>query len=505
MFLNYLFLYFLCTGYCRAEDCLSRDYDHGGTVCVCNSDHCDTIPRPEKVEQPQLLIYTSNKAGSRFEQTTGQFEQSDAPDNQIRIDPAQKFQTILGWGGAFTDATGINIESLDEQLQETLLRSYFADDGIEYSMCRVPIGGTDFSTHGYSYDDGDVDKDLINFTLADEDHQYKIPLIKKALDLTENNLRLFASAWTAPTWMKTNGEYAGYGFLLEEMYQTWADYFVKFLDSYQSEGIEFWGITTGNEPGLAMVPLNKISNVGWNSTQMGKWILNNLGPSIRNSNHSDINIMILDDQRMHLPSFVDQALEDNTTREYIDGIAVHWYTDILFPAKLLTETHDHFPEKFILSTEACNGIDLMVGPVVLGSWDRGEWYTIDIMEDLLNWVGGWIDWNMVLDPSGGPTYIDNFVDSPIIVNASANEFYKQPMFYHLGHFSKFAPSGSVRIDATSEVANVSFVAFQRPDDGIAVVLMNRNEEAIPITIVDDSRGAAQVELSERSITTVLYW
>jgi glucosylceramidase len=161
-------------GYCRAQDCWSRDYDHGGTVCVCNSDRCDTIPRPEKVEQPQLLIYTSNKAGSRFEQTTGQFEQSDAPDNQIRIDPAQKFQTILGWGGAFTDATGINIESLDEQLQETLLRSYFAEDGIEYSMCRVPIGGTDFSTHGYSYDDGDVDKDLVNFTLADEDHQYKV-------------------------------------------------------------------------------------------------------------------------------------------------------------------------------------------------------------------------------------------------------------------------------------------------------------------------------------------
>jgi glucosylceramidase len=143
-------------------------------VCVCNSDYCDTVPRPEKVEQPQLLVYTSNKAGSRFEQTTGQFEQSKAADNQILINSEQKFQTVLGWGGAFTDATGINIDSLDEQLQEKLLRSYFAEDGIEYSMCRVPVGGTDFSTHGYSYDDGDVDEDLVNFALADEDHQYKV-------------------------------------------------------------------------------------------------------------------------------------------------------------------------------------------------------------------------------------------------------------------------------------------------------------------------------------------
>jgi glucosylceramidase len=108
--------------------------------------------------------------------------------------------------------------------------------------------------------------------------------------------------------MKTNGEYAGYGFLLEEMYQAWADYFVKFLDSYQSEGIEFWGITTGNEPSLAMAPLDQINTVGWNSTQMAKWILNNLGPSIRNSNHSAINIMILDDQRMFLPWFLDEVL-----------------------------------------------------------------------------------------------------------------------------------------------------------------------------------------------------
>ena len=129
---------------------------------------------------------------------------------------------------------------------------------------------------------------------------------------------------------------------------------------------------------------------------------------------------------------------------------------------------------------------------------------------------------MVLDPSGGPTFIDNLVDSPIIVNTTAGEFYKQPMYYHLGHFSKFVPRESVRIDSVSNLnKNIEVVAFQRPDNGTTVVILNksvilfwcsvllsyfyRNESAVPISLVDESRGTAQLELSEKSITTILYW
>ena len=154
---------------CQAQnECLSRDYGNGGTVCVCNSDHCDTIPAPERLEPPQYLVYTSNKAGLRFQKDVGTFEQpSENAENEIVVNSEQQYQTILGWGGAFTDSTGINIGSLEESVQEKLLRSYFSEDGIEYSLCRVPIGGTDFSTHGYTYDDGDEDLDLKNFALVE--------------------------------------------------------------------------------------------------------------------------------------------------------------------------------------------------------------------------------------------------------------------------------------------------------------------------------------------------
>jgi glucosylceramidase len=159
-------------GSLKSQECTSRDYGHDGTVCVCNLTHCDTIPRPERVERPQLIVYSSNRAGLRFHRTIQNFTSDVTP--QIYINPRKEYQTVLGWGGAFTDSTGININSLDQELQGKLLRSYFGPDGIEYSLCRVPMGGTDFSTRAYSYDDGEEDKELNNFRLAREDYLYKV-------------------------------------------------------------------------------------------------------------------------------------------------------------------------------------------------------------------------------------------------------------------------------------------------------------------------------------------
>ncbi|EFA05963.2 lysosomal acid glucosylceramidase [Tribolium castaneum] len=501
-----LILLQLMSAFALGQDCLSRDYGNGGTVCVCNSNHCDTVPKPKKLEPSELLIYTSNKAGLRFNLEKTNFKPCAFSD-RIVIDPKTKYQTILGWGGAFTDAAGINIASLEESLQTKLLESYFSENGLEYSLCRVPIGGTDFSVRAYSYDDGKEDKDLTNFKLAEEDHKYKIPYIKKALELTENRLKLFASAWTAPKWMKTDGQYAGLGgSLKKEMYQTWVDYFIKFFDSYKEQGISFWGVTTGNEPSLAISPTNRINNVGWGPKNMGTWVRDNLGPTIRNSAYSDMKIMILDDQRSLLPWYADEVLKDNTVRKYVDGVAVHWYHNIwplFWPASVLTFTHWHFPEKFILATEACNGVG--EESVVLGSWERGEKYSYDIIKDLQNWVTGWIDWNMVLDLSGGPTYISNNVDAPIIVNASAGEFYKQPMYYHLGHFSKFVPPNSVLIKTSFANKDLLTVGFQRPDNATVLVILNKTGKTIPVNVVDPNKGVAQVEIKARSIVTVFYY
>ncbi|VEN33464.1 unnamed protein product, partial [Callosobruchus maculatus] len=245
-----------------AEGCLSRDYGNGGTVCVCNADHCDTIEPVTPVEKSSYVIYTTNKAGLRLNKKTDKFATAeDEYENQITVGE-KMYQEILGFGGAFTDSTGINILSLNESVQEKLLRSYFSDNGIEYNLCRVPIGGTDFSTRRYSYHDDVEDASLSNFKLQDEDHKYKIPLIKRAAAY-QNDLQLFGSAWSAPKWMKVHDLPAGpFGYLKKKYYQAWADYHVKFLDAYAKENITFWGMTTGNEPFTGLLPV-PVPAVGW--------------------------------------------------------------------------------------------------------------------------------------------------------------------------------------------------------------------------------------------------
>ncbi|KAJ8910784.1 hypothetical protein NQ315_015125 [Exocentrus adspersus] len=489
-----------------ASDCLPRDYGNDGTVCVCNTDHCDTVTPVEQESEGNYIIYTSNKAGLRFNIGRGTFTQNNLTAETINIDQNTTYQEILGWGGAFTDATGININSLSSETRTRLLRSYFSNEGLEYSLCRVPIGGTDFSTHGYTYvNETEPDVELNTFSLRTEDYQLKIPLIQAALNLSENNLKLFASAWIAPTWMKLNGQYAGtLGYLKTEMYQPWANYFLKFLEQYRNQNITFWGITTGNEPSLATTT-SDIPSVAWTSTEMLNWINNNLGPTLRNSTFSNIAIMAIDDQRFFYPWYVDLLFINANVRNYVNGLAVHWYWDEEFPPSLLTSTHNEYPEKFILATEACLGDGDNDVPVLLGSWARGERYISSIIEDTNHWTSGWLDWNMALDETGGPTYINNNVDSPIIVNATADEFYKQPMYYAIGHFSKFVPRGSVRISSTQFSSDIPVTAFRRPDSGVVVVILNQRNEDVPIVIMDESRGKISTNLTASSFTTVLYW
>lgn len=127
--------------------------------------------------------------------------------NKIRISVNEKklYQTFKGFGAAFTDSAGINMMNLPASMRETILRQYFSPDGLGYTLGRVPIASCDFSTHEYSYDDVVGDLAMNNFNLTQEDFTYKIPFIKRAQQLSNNKLKLFATPWSAPGWMKTNG------------------------------------------------------------------------------------------------------------------------------------------------------------------------------------------------------------------------------------------------------------------------------------------------------------
>ncbi|PAV85454.1 hypothetical protein WR25_04790 [Diploscapter pachys] len=389
---------------------------------------------------------------------------------------------MMGFGGAFTDAAGINLASLPPDMADTIIRQYFSKDGLGYTIGRVPVASCDFSARKYSYDDTDQDFALNNFNLTNEDFQYKIPYIQKAISYSNNTLKLFGSPWAPPGWMKTNGDMKGGGQIKGDIngtyYQTWAQYFIRFFEEYHKNGIDFWGITIQNEPTTGQFDWWMWQTCLFTPEMQRDFIKNLFGPVTMASPYAkNVKLMILDDNRGNIQEWSDKILSDPDAAKYVSGIAVHWYQNQGIGPQPLTDTHNKWPDYWILATEACNGWDQGQHTVILGDWGRGAAYAYDIITDIQNWVTGWTDWNLSLNLQGGPNWVMNFVDAPLIVNASANEFYKQPMWHVMGHFSKFVPVDSYRIDANWDDGsnNTIAVGFLNPDGTRTAVILNQVE------------------------------
>ncbi|XP_063368436.1 lysosomal acid glucosylceramidase-like [Cydia amplana] len=494
------------------KPCAPRQIEKRSVVCVCNTTYCDEITREEPATG-KYVAYTSSEAGSRFKKHEGEFTSyykwNEGASHTLVIDPTKKSQTIEGFGGAVTDAAGIHWSNFSSaRLQDYLINSYFGKNGLEYNMLRVPIGGSDFSTHYYAYNElPRNDAQLSNYTLSPEDFNYKIPMIQHIKDVATTDIHIVATVWSPPTWMKTNEKRSGLGVIKKEYMQTYADYIAKFIREYKKHGIDIWAVTTTNEPQDAFLPFTRFQDLGWTPGKMGQWIINNLGPTIKNS--SDINhvkILTVDDQRVTIPIWFNVMVQKYPeVLGWIDGIGVHWYTDKFTPASILRDTVKNHPDKFIIATEACEGsMPWQLEKVSLGDWSRAQSYIHDILEDLNYNLVGWIDWNLCLNRKGGPNWVKNFVDSPIIVFPESDEFVKQPMFYAMGHFSKWVPRGSVRLEVEEHKGllekSVDHVAFLTPRNTVVVVLHNTgNARNIRVQLGEEHTVLA---LEKASVTTL---
>lgn len=235
----------------------------------------------------------------------------------------------------------------------------------------------------------------------------------------------------------------------------------------------------------------------------------NLGPTIRNSAFKDVKILGNDDQRYTYPQWF-RGMESAAPKSmsYIDGFAVHWYWDSIFGPSLIDETLKLYGEgRIFITTESCVGDKPREthGPEI-GSWERAEKYCRLYMENIQHGSNGWIDWNLVLDETGGPNYVNNTVDAAVIVKTTGavKEIYKQPMFYAIGHFSKFVPEGSIRIKSERWNINIDTVAFLRPDGFIACIIYNSGRTSVDIKISDSEKGNFNVHVPERSFHTLIY-
>ncbi|XP_059139428.1 lysosomal acid glucosylceramidase-like [Physella acuta] len=483
----------------------------GYIVCVCNSTYCDTVPSADPVPKGQYIVYTTSKDGQRFDKQVYSRVPTNSSHKVYKLRTADTRQTIIGFGGAFTDAAGINIASLPQPAQDNLINSYYSKEGIEYTVGRVPMASCDFSTHAYSYDDVPGDLSLDHFSLAPEDLNYKIPYIQAAMKVSTRPLKLFGSPWSAPAWMKTNNKMTGMGFLKGfpggEYYKAWGNYFVKFLDEYSKHNISFWGLTAENEPTNGFVVGFPFQCMGFTPETQMDFIKQDLGPALHQAGYGNVKLMILDDQRPFAELWARTVLSDKEASPYVSGIALHWYKDTA-SINILDRIHQLFPDKFLFATEACEGsFSWEKEKVDLGSWDRAASYASDIISDLNHWVTGWTDWNLALNQQGGPNWVSNFVDSPVIVNAKDGLFYKQPMFYVMGHFSKFVVPGSVSLGTEAEVNDtlIEVTAFRRPDNSYATIIHNKGSEKTAVFLSDGSGGYLSVTSPGFSIQTVIWW
>ena len=441
------------------------------------------------------VIVTAGETGERLTAKEPIVLGSSAlPDisESITIDASKTYQSIVGFGGAFTEASAYTLSKMSPDKRAAILNAYFnPKDGIGYTLCRTHINSADFSLNNYSYDDVDGDFELNHFDIS-RDKKWLIPMIKDAMAVKGADFRLFASPWSPPAWMKTNGQMNYGGQLKPECRDVWARYCARYIKAYAKEGIPIWGLTVQNEPAATQT----WDSCNYSAQEEGAFVRDHLGPTLEKEGLGDVKIMVWDHNKDIIFERAEPILSDPETAKYVWGVGFHWYSGDNF--ENLAKVHDAFPTTHLLFTEGCQE-----GGVRLGAWDLGERYAHDIIGDLNNWTVGWVDWNMVLDERGGPNHVDNLCDAPVIADTTRNDVYYQSSFYYMGHFSKYIRPGAVRIASSATSEALETTAFKNPDNSIAIVVMNRTDTEIKFNLKLDGK-IATCSNPAHSIITMIY-
>jgi glucosylceramidase len=425
------------------------------------------------------------------------FETLVQPDEHtptIILDKDKTFQSIEGIGGALTDASAETFYKLPKEKQEEILTAFFdKEKGNGFSLSRTNIHSCDFSSDMYTYAEIAGDKTLKNFSIV-HDLKFKIPFIKAAFQKAGNDMKLYASPWSPPAWMKTNNNMLQGGKLLPEYNQTWADYFVKFVKEYKKNGLPVWGLTVQNEP----MAVQTWESCIFTAEEERDFVKKFLGPTLKKSGLSNVKLMIWDHNRGIMYQRAKTVLDDPEASKYVWGTGFHWYVGDHFDNVRLV--HDAYPGKGLLFTE---GTESNFDAESVGLWKWGEMFGKSMINDFNNWAAGWTVWNVILDETGGPNHVGNFCMAPIICNTKTGELTYMNSFYYLGHFSKFIRPGAKRIVCSSNNDDLLATAFLNPDGKIAVVVMNQTEKEINFKTWLDNKAVKTNSPAHSIISLVL--
>ncbi|MDB5110345.1 MAG: hypothetical protein JWR67_1459 [Mucilaginibacter sp.] len=462
---------------------------------------CSLRAQQRKAIKKVSVYTTAQNTNMRLTHTGAlQFKDFDRPaetESYIIVDAEKKFQSVLGIGGAITDASAEVFAKLSKEKQQELLTAYYdPNKGIGYTLARTNMNSCDFSSDMYTYVN-ENDSELKTFNVS-HDEKYRIPLIKHAIKAAGGKLTIFLSPWSPPAWMKSNHSMLHGGKLLPQYRQAWASYYSLFIISYAKQGIPIWGLTVQNEP---------MSSQTWESCvftaeEERDFVKNYLGPSLAEKGLGDKKIVVWDHNRDFMFQWANTIFNDPEAAKYIWGIGYHWYEtwkggDMQFKNEQLVSAS--FPQKNLLFTEGCNDKFNIKN---IDDWAHGERYGFSMINDFNNGTVGWTDWNILLDEHGGPNHVANYCFAPVHANLQTGALIYTNAYYYLGHFSKFIRPGARRVACSSNKDQLLSAAFLNPDGKLAVVVMNKSDEKLSyhLWIADK---AAEVNSLPHSISTIV--
>lgn len=473
----------------------------------------------KKQEIRNVAVFETSASGNQLSRIT-QFPVEESLDT-IQLIPSETYQKITGIGGSFTESTASLLHRLSKANSDKIIEAYFGETGARYSLTRTHIASCDFSLTNYTYAPIAGDLELNHFSI-DHDRKELIPIIKKAIAVSKEGFNIVASPWTAPPWMKDNKAYVG-GKLLPQYYDAFALYFSKYIDAYESEGIDIWGLTPVNEPhGNG----NNWESMHFSPEEETNFVQNHLGPKLEADGKGAIHILGYDQNRAGIKEWVDEMYKDDKASKYFSGTAIHWYesTYDYFPEDL-QYAHAKAPHKYLIETEGCVDSEIPKWKDDKWYWSKEatdwgwDWasdkdkhlhpkyapvnrYVRDIIGCLNNWVDGWIDWNMVLDRQGGPNWFENWCVAPVIVDPDRDEVYFTPIFYTMSHFSRYIRPGAHVIGVKKTDKSLLVTAVRNPDQSIAVVVFNEGTTAKQFTLNLDEHTMT-IAISAQAIQSTL--
>lgn len=408
--------------------------------------------------------------------------------HQLSIYPQCQGQVIRGFGGAFTEAAGWCLEQLSETEQQEVLQAYFGPEGLGYTLGRTHINSCDFSLGNYACAQGPED----TFQM-DRDRRYILPFIHKAQRVAGNPIPLLLSPWSPPAFMKTNGQMNGGGSLLPQYRGLWAKWMAQYVQGYQKAGCVVSMISVQNEPAAVQT----WDSCVYTAEEEGEFAAAFLRPALDGVGAVKVGILAWDHNKELLVRRACASMGVTGANHAIAGFGFHWYSGDHFEALDLTK--QLFPDKELWFTEGCVEYSRFGDSKAP---EKGRMYAHDILGNLAHGACAYLDWNLLLDHTGGPNHVGNFCEAPIMLKEGGG-YVKNASYYAIGHFSRYIKPGAIKLGSSVYHSQLEHVVFRNPDGELVAVILSHAQEPLPLWVTEDGKTGWNLIVEPGTLVTLI--